>query len=250
MTRGGIQFDVSGGVGHITLNRPNSSNSFDLENAALFAEIIDAAEHDDDVRALVISGNGRHFCAGGDVASMKAAPDRSTYIADLATTLDGALQQLASMSKPVVAGVHGAVAGAGLGVMLSCDLIVAAGATKFLAAYAGIGLTPDCGVSWLLPRAVGQPRAMDIILNGRVLTAEEALGWGLVTEVVVDNPRARTETLALRLAGGPGFAHGQARRLARSAWQVDRRASGRDESATIARAVVTARASALLDGFE
>jgi 2-(1,2-epoxy-1,2-dihydrophenyl)acetyl-CoA isomerase len=154
------------------------------------------------------------------------------------------------LDKPVVAAVHGAVAGAGLAVLLNADLVVAARSTKFLMAYAGIGLTPDCGVSYLLPRAVGQQRALELALTGRVLTAERAHAWGLITEVVDDDQLAqRGEALADQLAGEPTFALGQAKRLIRESWTRSRPDSAEDESGTIARAVTTEVATARIARF-
>jgi len=244
-----IRLQVADGVAHIGLNRPGNSNAFDLPTARAFDEATRTVEADVTVKAILLTGVGKRFCAGGDVTSILAAPDPASYLKELADVLDGALQRLDSMSKPVVAAVQGAVAGAGLGVMLSADLIVAARGTKFLAAYAGIGLTPDCGVSWLLPRAVGQPRALDIVVNGRVLDAEEALSWGLVTEVVDTGAQEHAKAIASRLAAGPSFAFGQARRLVRGAWDVDRVGAGADEAVTISQAVTTPEATAMIVKF-
>jgi 2-(1,2-epoxy-1,2-dihydrophenyl)acetyl-CoA isomerase len=128
--------------------------------------------------------------------------------------------------------------------------VVSGRGTKFLTAYAGVGLTPDCGLSWLLPRAVGQQRALELALTGRVLTAEEARDWGLVTTVVDDAELEEQATvLAVRLATAPPFALGQARRLIRSSWTVSRAESGADEARTIARAVTTPEAQALVARF-
>ena len=181
---------------------------------------------------------------------MVAAPDRTAYVLALARALDGALQKLAALDKPTVAAVQGAVAGAGLAVMLSCDIIVAAESTRFVTAYSGVGLTPDCGVSYLLPRAVGQQRALALALTNRALSAREALEWGLVTEVVEDAALAeRAAALAAELAAGPSFAHGQAKLLIRASWEMSRAEVGAEEARTIADAVSTEDASRLLARF-
>ena len=121
--------------------------------------------------------------------------------------------------------------------MLSCDLIVSCASTKFATAYAGIGLTPDCGLSYLLPRVVGQQRALELLTTNRVLTAQESLDWGLIPEVRDDaDARGRAEELAEVLAAGPAFALGQAKRLVRTSWETTRAAVGRDEARTIGRA--------------
>lgn len=238
---------VSGGLARIELNRPDAANAFDLDTARAFDAVLDRVIADDSVQAVLLTGAGGRFCAGGDVAWMVAADDQSAALLELAGTLDGALQKLASMEKPVVARVQGAVAGAGLAVMLSCDLIVADPGTKFVIAYPGVGLVPDCGVSWLLPRAVGQQRALQLALTNTPVAADVALDWGLVTEVS-DEP-GRATALAEQLATGPAYALGQAKRLVRAAWSTDRASAGADEARTIAAAVTTDEAQRLLSGF-
>ncbi len=236
-----------GGVGRIELNRPAVSNAVDLPTAHELESIIERAASDVSVRAVLMTGAGKRFCAGGDVATMVAAPDRAAYVLALARALDGALQKLAALDKPTVAAVQGAVAGAGLAVMLSCDVIVAAQSTRFVTAYSGVGLTPDCGVSYLLPRAIGQQRALALALTNRALSAREALEWGLVTEVVDDAGVAeRAAAVAAELAAGPSFALGQAKRLIRSSWEMSRAEVGADEARTISDAVSTEDASRLL----
>lgn len=246
---GTLSLTVSGGVAHLELNRPEQSNSFDLPAARAFADAVHSIEVDDEARVVLMTGAGRRFSAGGDVASMVATDDRGAYLRELAEVLDDALQRLDSLPKPVVVAVHGAVAGAGIGVMLTGDLIVAHRATKFVTAYAGIGLTPDCGVSWLLPRAVGQQRALLMTLTPTVLDGDQALAWGLVSEVVDEDAVGRARELAMSLAAGPSHALGQARRLLRSSWSVDRATSGADETRTIAAAINTPEATALVEAF-
>lgn len=239
-----------GAVGRIVLNRPEASNSIDLAAAADFGRAVNAAAEDTEVGAILLTGAGKRFCAGGDVASMAQAGDRAAYLEELAGALDGVLQQLAAIAKPVVVGVQGAVAGAGLAVMLSGDLVVSGASTRFVTAYAGVGLTPDCGLSWLLPRAVGQQRAVELLLTGRALAADEARDWGLVARVV-DDEAVEAEALALaeQLAAGPAYALGQARRLVRESWSATRAETGADEARTIAAAVTTDDAEQLIGQF-
>jgi 2-(1,2-epoxy-1,2-dihydrophenyl)acetyl-CoA isomerase len=241
---------VSDGVAHVQLNRPGSSNAVDLGMAVRLRDVVDDLRSDDAVRAVLLTGAGARFCAGGDVASMLATDDRGAYVEELARTLDVALQRLAQLEKPVVAGVHGAVAGAGLAVMLSCDLIVAGAGTRFVAAYSGVGLTPDCGLSWLLPRAIGHQRALEMLLTNRVVAAEQAQDWGLVTETAADEVvTERALAVAAAMAAGPALALGQARRLVRGSWEAGRAETGADEARTIGRAVATDEAALLLDRF-
>lgn len=246
----GVRYTVANGVGHIALARPAASNAVDLPTAQALGEAVDLAAADPEVRVALLTGDGPRFCAGGDVGSMAAAEDPAAYLHELADTLDRALQRLDALEKPVVAAVQGAAAGAGLAVVLSADVVVSARGTKYLTAYAGVGLTPDCGLSWLLPRAVGQQRALELALTGRVLSAEEAREWGMVTSVVEDEELgSQAQALAERLAAAPPFALGQARRLIRSSWAATRAETGADEARTIARAVLTPEASELVAAF-
>ena len=244
-----VRFEVADGVGRLTLTRPEAANALDLELARQLRDAVEAAAAPE-VRCVLLQGEGKRFCAGGDLAAMDAAPEPEPYLRELAGTVDEALCRLGELSIPVVAVVQGSVAGAGLAFMLTADLVVAESSTKFLMAYANAGLTPDCGVSWMLPRSVGTHRALEFALTGRMLSAEEAREWGMVTEVVEDGAGAeRGVALATAIADGPYQAFGQTRRLIREAWTVDRRASGQDEAETIARAVTTGAARQRIDAF-
>lgn len=244
-----VTHEIVDGIGRIVLARPEQSNSFDLPTARDMALAVGAVSADG-VLAVTLTAQGKRFCAGGDVTSFLASDDAPAYLLELANVLEGALRDLADVPKPVVAGVRGAVAGAGLAVMLSADVIVASRATKFVMAYPGIGLTPDCGVSYLVPRAVGQQRALDFALTGRVLSADEALDWGLVTYVVDDaDVESKVDEVARTWADSAPAALGQARRLIRSSWDTSGPEQGADESATIAAAVAGAEAQRLVAAF-
>lgn len=247
---GPICLMVQSGVAELTLQRPEIANVVDLPTAVALRDAIEQVAADDSVGAVLLRGAGPRFCAGGDVSSMVDAADQGAYLTELATALDAALVLLGEVQKPVVAAVQGAVAGAGLAVMLSCDLVLAERSTKFVTAYAGVGLTPDCGLSYLLPRAVGQQRALELLLTPRVLLASEALDWGLVTEVVDDGAAFdRAAEIAGRLAAGPAYALGQARSLVRAAWSSSRSEVGTREAAVIGRAVIRPAAQSLLSRF-
>jgi len=245
-----IDYAVTDGIASVQLARAELSNAVDLATARALGRAVDEALGDPEVRVLVVGGAGPRFCAGGDVASMVAAADQAGYLEQLAGELDAVLQRLCSGDKPVVAAVQGAVAGAGLALMLSCDLIVADEATKFVSAYGGVGLTPDCGLSWLLPRAVGQVRALELLLTQRVLTSAEAHAWGLVTEIApAGTAQERARQLAAAIADGPAEAYGQARRLVRRAAEAGRAEIGADEARTIAAAVATPYAQQRIGAF-
>jgi 2-(1,2-epoxy-1,2-dihydrophenyl)acetyl-CoA isomerase len=244
-----VLYELRDGVAYITLNRPEASNAVDLDCARLFGDVVSRVVADGP-RAVLIDGRGKRFCAGGDVSSMLTAPDRASYVHELASTFDAGLRRLSELPVPVVAAVHGAVAGAGLAVVLNCDVVIAARSTKFLMAYSAVGLTPDCGVSYLLPRAVGQQRALELALTGRTLSADEAMAWGLVAQVVEDEDvLRRAGEVVTQVAHAAPSALGEAKRLIRSSWESTRCDSALDESATIARAVRTDEATSLIARF-
>lgn len=247
----GVRTEVDGSVLRIVLDRPEAANAFDIPATLALREALDRAE-DEQVAAVLLTGAGARFCAGGDLASFADAPERerSAYLLELATMLEAELRRLAALPKPVVAVVHGAVAGAGLGFVLSSDIVVAARSTKFVCAYAGVGLTPDCGVSYLLPRAIGLPRALDFAIGGTALGADTAREWGLVARVVEDAEAQQAGLdLARTLAAGPVGAHAHAGRLLRRAFEVDRYTHAADEASTIAARITTPEAAELIERF-
>jgi 2-(1,2-epoxy-1,2-dihydrophenyl)acetyl-CoA isomerase len=244
-----VLFDVRDSIARITLNRPSQSNAFDLDAALEFSSVIERIAASE-ARAVLLTGNGPRFCAGGDVASMVVADDRAAYLRELAATLEAGLRAMSELPIPVIAAVQGAVAGAGLAVVLNADVVVASRSTKFLTAYAGIGLTPDCGVSYLLPRAVGQQRALELALTGRVLSADEALDWGLVARVVdADDLTSATDELVVRIASGAVAALGDAKRLIRSSFEMPRLQSAAAEVDSMANAVTRDEAITLIEAF-
>lgn len=245
---GVVSYGVAAGVAHLELNRPDAANTFDLPTSQAFGAAVDRAASDPEVKAVLLTGAGARFCGGGDVGSFVAAEDQPAYLHELAVDLDGAMQRLAAMPKPVVAAVHGAVAGAGLALMLSCDFVVAQEGTKFVFAYPGIGLTPDCGLSYLLPRAVGSHRALGFALSGRPVDARTALDWGMVTEVDPD-AGTRARQLGAAFANGPASALGRSSLLLRQGWLMDRSATGAEEARIISEMVQGQEAQALIEGF-
>ena len=154
-----ITLETRGGVAVLTLDRPATANALDRCVAIEIQDALGHVRESQDARVLLIKGAGARFCGGGDLKAMLAAGDRLAYVRALATELDQTFQDLSDLQIPVVAAVHGSVAGAGLALMLSCDIVIAASDTTFVAAYPDVALTPDCGLSWLLPRAIGQQRA-------------------------------------------------------------------------------------------
>jgi len=187
----GIAFTVEDGIGRITLDRPEAGNAITLPLArALLAAAI-RCQTDAAIRCIVLTGNGRLFCAGGDVQLLAGAGDkRSEVLSELIATFHAAIARLARAPKPLVTLVNGPAAGAGFSLAMLGDVVIGARSAHFTAAYGAIGLTPDGGLSWLLPRLVGLRKAQDIILTNRRIKAEEAEAIGLVTRIVDDEALA------------------------------------------------------------
>ncbi len=198
------------GVWTITLNRPDKLNSLDAATAASLQAALDGAEADAGCRALLLTGSGRGFCAGADLQAMLGR--------DLGAVLDESfnpvVQRIRASRLPVVCAVNGVAAGAGANIALACDIVLAARSARFIQAFIKIGLIPDVGGTWLLPRLAGQARARGMTMLGEPVTAEQALAWGLIWQVVEDDQLAATATaLARRLATQPTTALGQIKRL-------------------------------------
>jgi 2-(1,2-epoxy-1,2-dihydrophenyl)acetyl-CoA isomerase len=210
-----VRLEIREHVAHLTLARADAANTFNLQVGREFAAAAYAIRKDSSVRAVLLQGEGKNFCFGGDLRGMMAAGgDVNAYLSELTTDLHAGLVHLARANAPVVAAVQGSAAGAGLGLVLAADLAIAGKSAKFTAAYTAVGLTPDAGGTFLLPRAVGYKRAMEMLITNRVLDAQLALEWGLVNQVVEDAQLADTAaSLAARLAAGPKGAYGTVKRL-------------------------------------
>lgn len=191
MSGDGIALAVGDGIARITLDRPEAGNAITLPMArALLAAAI-RCESDPAIRCILITGSGRLFCAGGDVQLIAGAGERrGEVLSELIATFHAAVQRLARASKPLVTLVNGPAAGAGFSLALLGDVVIGARSAHFTAAYGAIGLTPDGGLSWLLPRLVGLRKAQDIILGNRRIKAEEAEAIGIVTRIVEDEALA------------------------------------------------------------
>lgn len=200
-----ILFETGEGIARLTFNRPERLNSFNTEmhaevRAALASLAVSAA------RVLVITGAGRGFCAGQDLNDRAVAPGGAPP--DLAASIENNYKPLVlalrSLPMPVIAAVNGVAAGAGANVALACDLVIAARAASFVQAFSKLGLVPDSGGTWFLPRLVGTPRAMGLALLGEKLSAEQAAAWGLIWRCVEDGELATVvEELARQLAAAP-----------------------------------------------
>ena len=245
-----ILLTVDDGLAHITLNRPQRLNAINAEAAQAWRDIAAEVATRPDVGAVLFDAVGPAFCAGGDVAEMSSMDGGEGSIGGFADIIHEGHRTLAAMPKPIVAAVNGAVAGGGLGFMLVADYIVAGESARFVSKYADIGLTPDCGVSTLLPEAIGMRRALQLTLTSRSLTAAEALDWGLVTEVVADGETdARAREIAADWLSGATAAFGEAKRLLRAGVGRDYASTLDDEARTIGAAFETADAQARIGAF-
>jgi 2-(1,2-epoxy-1,2-dihydrophenyl)acetyl-CoA isomerase len=250
MDRPTVLMAVSEGVAHITLNAPSSGNALDLGMANGLHKAFQAAADDDDVRVVLLSGSGRLFCAGGDLRAVQAAADRGRFMLSLARAAHDAVRLMANLDKPIITAVTGAAAGAGLSLVLLSDIVVASRAAKFMTAYTRVGLTPDCGQSWLLPRVIGLGRALELTLDSRALTAEEAQALGLVSRLVDEGTELTfAHSLAARLASGPAHAAGSSRALIRGSFGEGFEAHLEREALAISAAARVAMTGTLIDDF-
>jgi 2-(1,2-epoxy-1,2-dihydrophenyl)acetyl-CoA isomerase len=213
----------AGATRTLTLNRPAAMNSFTTAMHAELLAALNAAAAHAEVRCLVITGAGRGFCAGQDLGDPQAAPGRDLG-ALIASCYEPLVERLRSMPVPVVAAVNGVAAGAGANLALCCDIVVAARSAAFIQAFSRIGLVPDTGGTWLLPRLVGHARALAIAMTGDKIPAEQAAAMGMVWQCVDDAALAETvQALAARLAAMPSRALAATRKALADAQQLDLR---------------------------
>lgn len=215
MTYKTLRFEVEDAVARITLSRPDDANALDLAMAEELYDIALRCDHGGEIRAVLLTGEGRMFCAGGDLKSFgNKGPEGPALVSRMATVLHNALVRFGQMDAPLVVAVNGSAAGAGFSMVLAGDYVIAAEEAKFLSAYTASGLSPDGGSTYHLAKHVGLLRAKELALTNRVLSAAEALDWGLVSRVVPAAALAE-ESLAQakRFAAGPTRAFGRTKQL-------------------------------------
>lgn len=201
----------NGRVLEVRLSAPERGNAIDLESAARLAKVLAVGP---EIGALALTHDGPNFCVGGDVRGFAAATDPEAYLLDLANAAHECVRALTTAGVPVVIGARGWAAGAGMALLLTADILVLGESAKMRVAYPGIGITPDCGMTWNLPRIVGQARARDILLTNRAVDAQEALAIGIAGRVVPDDEvDATVAEIAAGLANGPTQAYRGIRRL-------------------------------------
>lgn len=217
-----LLFSVANNIATISFNRPQVMNCFDYQMGEELAALTDQVKLDSSIKAVLLNGAGSLFMAGGDIRFFsERLNDMPQGVMKIVRMLNSSILNLMQMPKPVVACVHGSVAGAGVSLMMACDLVIAAEKTKFSLAYSGIGITPDGGASYNLPRLVGTKKAMEWILLSEVFDAQTALQAGLINWVVAeDKLPEETDKLLKRLASGPTKSYANAKRLLNESWQT------------------------------
>lgn len=216
MTYKAMGFEMRDNVAWISFNRPDAMNAINAQATNEFYQIVNRISGDRKVRAVVLTGTGdRAFCAGGDVAEFADhADDLPSLVREMTGVLHVGISRLAWLPAPVIAAVNGVAAGAGLSFAACCDLAIAADTAKFTSAYTKIGLTPDGSSTFFLTRLLGRRRVMELYMTNRVLSAQEALEWGLVNSVVPAADLMSTVTkLATDLANGPTRAYAGIKKL-------------------------------------
>lgn len=222
-----VILERKGNIAWLVLNRPDKLNVLGPEMPGELKRCTDELKDDPEIRCVIIKGAGDHFMAGGDIDYFKTCVDayvkegKSVFPDDMFEVLHAAILNIQRMNKPVIASVQGAVAGFGLSLMLACDLVVASENSVFSVAYCKIGATPDGGMSYFLPRVVGQKKAMELALTGKRFSALEAEQWGMVNHVVTnDLLQEKTLELATLLCDGPGDVLARTKQLINQSYDV------------------------------
>ena len=208
-------YHLEDGVATITLNRPDAANALNLTMARELSDVAIECDESGEVRAVVLRGTGKMFCAGGDLSVFAEAGDRAAAVVkQMAGDLHMGISRLTRMNAPVIAAVNGTAAGAGFSLAAAADLVISVDSARYVMAYTNAGLSPDGSSTWFLPRRIGDRRARELMLTNRMLSAAEALDWGLVNQVVSEDEfEDAITTLASRIAGGPTLAYGQVKSL-------------------------------------
>lgn len=246
-----VETRIAEGVAWLTLNRPEAGNAIDMALAEALFAALSAASEDEAVRVIVLGAAGKLFCGGGDIAAFGTEPDEMRdRVGAIAQELHRSMVLIDEMEKPLVTSVQGTAAGAGLVLAVSGDIVLAAERAKFVPAYAAMNLTPDGGSSWLLPRLMGERRAMELLLTGQTLTAHEAAEAGLVSRVVAgETLEEETTRVAAALAGSDPWAMAQTRRLVRAGRSASLRAHLEDEAEHIGLAAARPAGRATIKKF-
>ena len=212
-----IEFKLEAGIARLTLNRPDRLNSFTVR---MHEEVADALAQLERARVLVLTGAGRGFCAGQDLSDRAVAPGDAVDLGhSVESYYNPLIRRLTSLPFPVIARVNGVAAGAGANIALACDIVIAAKSAKFIQSFASIGLVPDSGGTWVLPRLVGQARALGLALTAEPLPADKAAEWGLIWKAVEDERLdEEVDALAARFAAAPTRGLARIKKMIRESW--------------------------------
>lgn len=216
-----IEFEITDGVAVLTLNRPDRMNSFNTEMHAEVRDALKQAKKSEDVRCLLITGNGRGFCAGQDLSDRNVDPNAEmpNLGESIEKNYNPLIRSLQALEMPVICAVNGVAAGAGANIAFACDIVLAARSASFIQAFCKIGLVPDSGGTWTLPRLVGHARAMALSMLGDKISAEQAMAWGMIWKCV-DDESLKDEALAMakQLATQPTKGLALIKRAIQSSW--------------------------------
>lgn len=219
MTYETILYEVSDGVATITLNRPETLNAFNEQMIGETTAAFKAAGRDAGVRCVVITGAGRGFSSGQDLKDVQERGDDFSIADHLRRGYNRLIRRMVTLEKPVLGAVNGVAAGAGCGVAVACDLRIASHQASFVQVFSKVGLIPDSGSTWLLPRLIGHARAYEMAVTAEKVPAEKALQWGLVNQITpAEQLMENTAAWAQRLASGPTLAFGLTKRAMHHAW--------------------------------
>jgi 2-(1,2-epoxy-1,2-dihydrophenyl)acetyl-CoA isomerase len=239
-----------GAIAWLGFNRPVQANAIDIPLAAAFRDLVADLITDPGCRVVVLSGDSRFFSAGGDVRAMISASSPGEYLQELVDTLHEGIESLVQSRIIFIAEVDGSAAGAGFSLVLNADLVFASDNASFLTAYGNAGLTPDTGMSALLPRIVGSHRANELLLLGRKLNASTALEWGIVNEVAPSHAlHDRVVQVATTIANGPFPALAETKRLLRVGQSLSYGAHLAEEAETIVAAIDSVAARERIAAF-
>ncbi len=246
-----LLFEVADNIAMITLNRPDDANAL---NALMADELLDVSIRctaDPSVRAVIMTGQGKLFCGGGDLNEFKDVGDqKEAHLLKMATILHASVVRFARMDAPVIMAVNGTAGGGGFSLLLAGDIVLASERAKFVSAYTASGLSPDGSSTYYLAKHIGLLRAKELMLTNRVLTAEEAQNWGLVTRVIeADALMQEAQTLARSFAKGPTRAYGATKRLLLSAYSGSIESQLEAETRSISDMMLTADGPHGLEAF-
>jgi 2-(1,2-epoxy-1,2-dihydrophenyl)acetyl-CoA isomerase len=247
-----IDYSVTDAVATICLNRPDVRNAINMRMVEEFLDVAHRVSEDEAIRAVLICGNGPALTVGGDIEHFVASSGTQfgTLFAEMTAPFHEAFRILSLIEAPIVTAAHGAVAGGGLGYVYAADLVIAAEGTKFVTAFAALGLSGDGGGTWHLPRLIGPRRAAEAYLRNTPIEAAEALQWGLINEIVpAGELRSRAEAVARELAHGPTRGFARMRALLRDTWRNDLPTQLQAETEALRRSGDTADAAKAISDF-